>query len=491
MQEKRRHTLVLGFASQVGSRLFTMALSIFSIAILARLLTPQDFGTISVALTVVALADAVFDGAFAFSIINRKILEKGYIETAFNISLILAIVLATALLLFADSFAEIIPFPNVGEVLKLMSVTLVIKAAGMIPRNLLAREQRLVELSMSAIAAAFLGSIVVSCGLAYLGYGVWSLAWGAIATTLVETIINFRQARPALALVIDRDAARDVISNGSLYSISQILNWGVNSGTSLVAARVLGPADLGFYSRGNKLLELTTAAIGQPLMRVFLPSFARMKEDKEASRTLLVRALSTSGFVFGMIGALASVNSAAIIELLLGHQWDATIPVASILFLSLLPRCNYKITESAAFGLGAASLAVRRQAMFAVVSIGAVFMGSQWGLHGVAIGVALSIWINYLISLTIAAKLVGMTFQNTIKLHAIPLALSGVTAAVNLGMLFVFSALDVWLSRFISGILTLFVVTSILAISPSRFLSEDITRFRAKIGKRVEDRSIW
>jgi O-antigen/teichoic acid export membrane protein len=481
MGKSLRRGLAFGFASQVAGRLLVMCMSVFSTAILARLLEPKDFGTMSIALGIVALADSIFDGAFGINIVNRQEVDRNYIASTLNVSILFAALLSLALFLSADIWERIVGFHNLAIVLKVLSLTLVIKAAGMVSRNLLLRDRRLFALSTSSVTAAFIGNIVVSCGLALNGFGLWSLVWGAVVAVAVETGLNLAQARPTVRLSISRSIAREVVGTGSLYTISQILNWAMNSGSGIVSARALGPVDLGFYSRGNKLLELTTSAIGEPMMRVFFPSFARLKENRIGAREMLVRALSSSSLFFSIASVLLAVHSDLIVKILLGAKWGQTATVGQILFLSLLPRCNYKITESAAFGLGAASLAVKRQAIFAGVTLTAVAIGSRWGVMGVATGVAIGIWLNYFVSLTIAARLVGVSVWRLVSLHAAPVAFAFLLAVIDKFVIVLTVSLGVWPSQISGGLTAVIIALLVIGVAPGSILPEDVARIRNRV----------
>jgi PST family polysaccharide transporter len=489
MTQASRRTLALGFASQVASRLGIMAVSLVSTAVLARLLAPAEFGIMGVAMAVTALADAIFDGAFAINIIHKEDLSDEYVATALNVSILFAAALALALLATADLWQALMGFPKLAAVLKLMSVTLLLKAGGAVSRNILVRQRRLHALSISAMCGALTGTLGTACGMALLGFGIWSLVWGAIVSVTIETAINIAQARPHFRLSLSSATAREVLGSGSLYTASQFLNWGMNSGSSMISARMLGTIEFGLYSRGSKLLELTTSAIGQPMMRVFFPSFARARGDLAAARTMLIQALSASSFVFAIASALLAVHSRLLVGILLGSKWERTATVGQILFLSLLPRCCYKITESAAFGLGAAALAVKRQAVFAAVALCAVGIGARWGIVGVAVGAGLGIWIIYLVSLAIAAHLVNAPMWRMVSLHLAPIAFAVCVGLADKLATAAIAHVYVGAAELVSELFGLCMgLTSAMLLAlamPNTLLPQDLVRMRARLTTRM------
>lgn len=457
-----------------------MVVSVGSTAVLARLLEPSAFGLATAALGILALPSSVFDGALGIRLIQADQLDDETVSNTLSVSILMSVPVTVILILAASPLESLMGFPGLANILGVSAIALVFRSMGSVARSILIRQRRLIALSLASVCATAVGALVVSCGLALAGFGVWSIIIGAIATTTIESLVNLWQAQPFWRPKVSPRIAIGIIRPGGLYALSQILNWVSNSGTGLVTGRALGAHDLGHYSRGNKLLEIVTSAVGEPTMRVLLPSFSRLQGDTKGARALFIRAISSSSIVFSVIGFVCVVHTGAIVLALLGPAWQDTVPIAQVLFLSLVARCNYKVTESVTFGMGAARLAVSRQAIFATIALTMVLLGTQFGLIGVAVGTTCGLWLIYLTSLVFASRLVGLHCRRLLKPHLIGLLWGGLVAGADLAMLEGALALGVnfWAAHLGAGFVALASLATFIAAAPRRCMPGDFARFR-------------
>lgn len=400
-----------------ASRFAVMLISFVTTAVLARLLTPHDFGVMAVVLLVVALSTAIFEGAFGMGLTIKKEIDDDYIATTFWLSIILSGVLVAGLWLAAPWLETFFHMPHLTGLIRLTSISLIFNAAGNISYSLLRRGARFKAIATYKVGCALVGAGPISIGLALMGYGVWALAIGQVAIAVLTAVCAFFLARIPFHRGIAPGHIRHVFATSGFLTVSQILNWAALTGSNSVVGRMLGATELGLYSRGWKLLDLVTTVSAQPMAEVLFPAFARMQDDPDRASKSLNRALSAAIPFFGILTALAIAQGDFIVWVSLGPKWSGTAAIMQILFLALVPRCCYKISESVTVAFHKSRSAALRQGLYAAAMIGFSAVAAPYGPLYVAVAASLAVTIFYISSIGYAMRLVNLDVLSVLKIH--------------------------------------------------------------------------
>jgi len=209
-----------------------------------------------------------------------------------------------------------------------------------------------------------------------------------------------------------------VFATSGFLTISQILNWAALTGSNSVVGRMLGATELGLYSRGWKLLDLVTTVSAGPMSEVLFPAFAKMQDDDARASAALKNALSVAIPFFAVLSALAIAQGPFIVWVSLGTKWAGTVPVMQILFLALVPRCCYKISESVTVAFRRSGSVALRQGLYAAPMIGLSALAAPYGPVYVAVAASGAVAIFYLSSIAYAMRLVKLDLMSVLKIHA-------------------------------------------------------------------------
>ncbi|CAL1691031.1 hypothetical protein MMB232_01166 [Brevundimonas subvibrioides] len=417
----------------VGGRVLGALLGLISTAVLARLLTPADFGVIAAAFVVLSLANVIFDGAFGLNLIRKEVLRPEDIQTTLTAGLGLGVLLALALVLLSGLVQSFFDFPNLQAVLVVSSVVIPLKAVFAIATARMQRDGRFSAIALISLASQFAGYIVVAVPLSLAGAGVWALVAALVVAGLVEAVAAAVVARLSWSLQLDRATLSEIASTGFL-SLANMLNWVANTGANAVVGHTLGAASLGFYSRGWKLLDLFVHSVATPLSKVLIPAFSRLRSDAKRLEESLLDTLSVALIAYTVASVLLTLHADLIVRLALGPQWGATIPVVQILFATLVPRCAFKVTEGFAVASGRAGAAALRQGFYAVLMVGGCLVGARFGLIGVSMAAAVAISAFYLLSLAYAVRLTGVRVSRMVRMHAVCALLALILVGIDAGV---------------------------------------------------------
>ena len=408
---------VWAFTGSAGQAVLQIAATI----VLARLLTPQEFGSVAAALLVVGLAQLLTQVGVSAALVQRHDLTDDDVSAAFAFSVLIALVFATALAVGAPVLGPLVGLPADSGLLPLLAPTLLLAGIAAVPSGLLQRRLRFRPLAVVDLLAAGPATIGVSVALAIAGFGPYALAWGAVAAGAVTAVGYLALARPALRLLPPRAALaclRPMIGFGSGYSLTQLGNWGAQNADNFVVASVLGTGPLGVYSRAYNLLSQPAAVIGGAADKVLFPAMARVRDDGERLRAAYVRSASLIALIAAPASVLLYVLAPEVVRVLLGAQWGAVVLPLQVFAVVLLPRTTYKISTSLTRATGAVYRAAWRQWLYAAEVVVFCAVGARVaGVDGVAVGAAVAIVAHFLVMLHFSARVSAGLMGATLRMY--------------------------------------------------------------------------
>jgi O-antigen/teichoic acid export membrane protein len=467
------------------ARLSVLGLSFASTAVLARLLAPKDFGVMAAAMVVIALSSALFEGSFGMGLVQKLNLEDKFIAATFWTAVALSGTLFFLITATSPLVERFFGFPRLAGIITLTSATLVFKAVGSVSSALLQRQSRYQALAAASLVSYFFGYCLLTTAMAFAGYGVWSLAAGAVASGAIETAMLAYAAKPVVRFRPNMKGTMQVIRANGLFTLTQFLNWSANSGGNTIVGRSLGAEPLGVYSRAWKLLDIAVSATGTPLYRVLFPAFARLQTDLPAARRAFLRALGIAVPVFAVISAVLVIHSRALVLIALGPKWTDTVLVAQILFAAFIPRNAFKISEGLTFGFGRSRAAAFRQGVYAVMMVCGSIVGVRYGPVGVATAVSISITLFYILSLSYAMRLVATNARALLVIHIQGLLLIVFPILSEVLVLFLTAHWNFWFGQLAAGGAGLVSLAAVFFWAPHWWIGEQAVGLRREILKRM------
>ena len=255
------------------------ALSQFAVSVLlARLLTPADFGVVALALVVLGLARPIGDLGIGNAIVQRRDLTDRHVRVAFTFSVLLGVTVALVVALAAPLAAMAMRDPNVTSVLRALSLQFALGGGAVVAGALLRRRLDFRRFFIES-GSYLLGYGGVAVGLALLGFGVWSLVWGGLVQTLVSSVAQVAVVRHAARPLLARSELAELLHFGVGSAVSGTVNYIALNSDNFVVGRWLGAASLGLHSRAYALMNLpftyASASCGAALFPAFAQSAGR------------------------------------------------------------------------------------------------------------------------------------------------------------------------------------------------------------------------
>ncbi len=380
-EELRRNTLWV-LAGDAGARLATLAFGI----VLARLLTPEDFGlVVTVQILTGALAFVAAHGT-GDALVRARSMSDRDVGTVFAIQIVTCLALMGLLFLIAAPFAAWFRDARLESLLRLAAVTFLLRPFISIPDALLRRAMRFREISL-LIFTGIVAAGLASTGFAIAGMGAWGLVLGGLVGTLVRVLLAMRLARWVPRLAFDPCAARVLGLFGLKLSANEILHYLRGQTANAVVSRQLGVAPVGLYNKADSLAEIPYVMVSGSAQETLFRTLAGVRDDLERCAHLFLRSITlvsfyTLPFYVGLIWV-----AEPFIVLLYGEHWAGAALPLQILALAGLFRVVANLARAVAASHNLLGREITIQLQTWVILIVGILAGLNWGLPGVALGV--------------------------------------------------------------------------------------------------------
>ncbi len=307
-------------------------LTFISTIILARLLAPEQFGVVAIALLAIQYLDSIGDLGISEALIYQRENLTQARNVAFIISVVAGCGLAVVAYLLAPLVAGFYDEPTVMPMLQVLALTLAINGFGQTQLALLTKELRFRQKILPDLSRSLVKG-VSSIALAALGMGAWSLVWGQVLGSLAITVVLWAISTWRPRLVWDAALARTMLGYGVQVVLIQMLSVLWATADYLIVGRLLGRADLALYQQAFRLSDLLIINIAFVVGRVLFPSYTKMNHDMDRLRagfltTIRYIALVTLPFSIGI-----SAVAPDFVGLVFGAQWLGMIPALQLLAL--------------------------------------------------------------------------------------------------------------------------------------------------------------
>jgi PST family polysaccharide transporter len=350
--------------------------ALITTVVVARLLTPADFGLFALALLVVNLFEYVKDLGVNAALVQSPREWNRIAPTGLTLSVVLGVISGSAVTLCAPLAAEVVNNPDVVPLIRALAIGLVILSLSAVPaahlrRNLDFRRRIIPE---------FLGAVVktaLTIGMAATGFGVWSLVYGQLAASVVITIGYWWVGRARPKFGFDGDEARALIGFGAPLTVAGLIWFATVSVDYLVIGMRLGDTQLGLYTLAYRLPELIVVYLCIVISEVLFSALSRLQHDRSAMEAHFINVMTAVVALVVPISIGLAVTAPSLIVTLYGPAYSAAAPALSVLAI-------YALVLAASFHAGDVFKAIHRPSLLTILSVGklAILIGPIWWAAG-------------------------------------------------------------------------------------------------------------
>jgi len=365
-----------------GGTWITQAISLLVFFVLARLLTPEAFGLVALANVAIALLNVLSEQGLGDAVVQREEIEPGHLDSAFWLQVGVSLLLYTIIFVFAPTLARLFDQPEYSQVLRWLSVGLIVRAMSSTQVAILRRELHFKILAIRRTLAVVAGGIV-GIGMAAAGYGVWSLVGMQLTGAALGSIALWAAAPWRPKLRFSTRYARDLLGYG-IYAVGfGILTFLNRRSDDLLIGAFLGAVALGFYTVAYRMLQVLTDLLISIMSAVALPTFSRVQSDLPRLRRGFLQALQIAGLVALPAFCWVAVATPDVIRVF-GDKWIPATPVMRILALVGIPYTALYFNGSVFMALGRPDISLRFKIISATCNVIGFSVAVHWGILAVA-----------------------------------------------------------------------------------------------------------
>lgn len=357
--------------------------SFLAFLVLARLLAPQDYGVIALSLSILAIPSILLNEGLGDALIQRENLQDAHVNAAFWANLSLAAVFVVIAELSAGLLAAATGEALVAPTIRWLAPCLMATAASSIAANIYRRRFNYSTAALRTFIATVSGALV-GVGMAFLGFGVWSLVASQIVQQSVGLIVMWAGLRWKPQLAFSPAAFRDLYHFSSRVMMGNAVRFGTEKLDSVIIGTALGPISLGYYYMAQRLLTTINFVTISLADNVMLPALSRMQNDETRLAQTFISMIVAAAMLWVPFVAGLGLIAPHVVPLFFSHKWDPAVPVIMIICITAVSQVLSRTTSQALLAIGKPVVNVRLNLIQFAIMIGSFLIGVQFGIEGAA-----------------------------------------------------------------------------------------------------------
>lgn len=304
------------FAERCGAQLVTFIVSI----VLARLLMPEDYGTVALVTVFTSIMQVFVDSGLSTALIQKKDADDLDFSSVFYFNFVVCIILYLIMFFAAPIIASFYGMPELAPIVKVISLTIVISGVkgvqqSYVSRNMLFKRFFYATLG-GTIFSAFLG-----VAMAYAGFGVWAIVVQQLSNTIIDTLILWITVKWRPKLMFSWERLKGLLGFGWKLLCSAFLDTCYNNLRNILIGKLYSSSDLAFYNQGDKFPQLIVTNINTSIDSVLLPTMSKEQDNKEQVKSMARHSIQVSTYIMAplMIGLACCATS--VVTLILTKKW--------------------------------------------------------------------------------------------------------------------------------------------------------------------------
>ena len=382
--------------------------------VLARLLTPHEYGLIGYITILTAIFNSIVDSGFSSALIRKKDIRAIDYNTAFIFNIIISILLCAAMFLLARPISRFFNEPQLVQLVKAMSVIVVINGLAIIQRTNLTKNVDFKTQTKASLISS-ISSGIVGIGMALYGFGVWSLVGQQITRQLLNTVCLWILNKWLPRFEFSWQSFRELFNFGWKLLASGLIDTIWKQVSNMVIGKYYSTSSLGQYTRGQQFADIFSANMTSIIQRVSYPVLSSIQDERNRMKEGYRKIIKVTMFLsFVLMFGLAAI-AMPLLTVLIGKQWMEAAHYLQILCFSMCLYPLHAINLNMLQVQGRSDLFLKLEIIKKIIAIGpillGIFMGIDWMLYGwIITGV-----ISYLLNAMYSGNMIGYSIPAQVR----------------------------------------------------------------------------
>lgn len=398
------------FSERILAQLVTFIISI----VLARLLTPQDYGNIALVTVFITIANVFVVNGFGSALIQKLKVDNVDYSSVFYANIVFSCFLYLIIFIISPIVADFYDSSILCPVLRVLGLRIPIAAVNSVQQAYVSRNMMFKKFFFSTLFGTLLSG-VVGCIMAFMGYGIWSLVAQYLVNTSVDTIVLWFTVRWRPDFVFSIKRMKILFSYGWKLLLSSLLDTGYTQLTSLVIGKKYTSSDLAYYNRGQQYPQLVVININTSISSVLFPAISKCQDDLSKVKSMTRRAIKTSSYIMWPLMIGLGVVAEPLISLMLTDKWLPCVPYLQIACFTYAFWPIHTANLEALKAIGRSDIFLRLEVLKKGIGLLLLIATMNYGVMAIALSLIASTIVNSFINASPNKKLLRYSYIDQIK----------------------------------------------------------------------------
>ena len=461
------------FAERCGAQFVTFIVSI----VLARILSPKDYGTIALVMVFTTILQVFVDSGLGTALIQKKDADDLDFSSVFYFNFGVCIILYVGMFFLSPLIANFYDDELLIPIIRVISLTIIFSGIKGIQQAYVSRHMMFKRFFFSTLGgtifSAFLGIV-----LAYSGFGVWALVAQQISNTAIDTLILWLTVKWRPQKIFSLKRLIHLLSFGWKLLVSSLLDTCYNNLRNLIIGKLYSSSDLAFYNQGDKFPKVIVTNINTSIDSVLLPTMSSAQDDRERVKNMTRRAIKTSTYVMAPLMMGMTFCAEPIVHLVLTDKWLPCVPYLRIFCITYMFWPVHTANLNAINAMGRSDWFLRLEVIKKAVGMTLLLSTMWFGVMAMACSLLVSNVLSQIINSWPNRKLLNYSYLEQVKDFAL-----GILLAVFMGICVYFigyiplPTIVTFVIQIISGAAIYIALSAILKLEEFEYLTGMIKSF--------------
>lgn len=475
-QNKILINFIWRFAERCGAQLVTFVVSI----VLARILSPEDYGTIALVTVFTTILQVFVDSGLGTALIQKKDADDLDFSSVFYFNAALCLILYTGIFAAAPFIAKFYDDFVLVPIIRVISLTIVVAGLKNVQQAYVSRNMQFKRFFFSTIGGTIF-SAILGIVLANTGFGVWALVAQQLSNVTIDTLILWVTVKWRPKKMFSWSRLRGLLSYGWRLLVSALLDTGYNSLRNLIIGRVYSKSDLAFYDQGDKFPKVIVTNINTSIDSVLLPSMASEQDTPQRVKAMTRRAIKTSTYIMAPLMMGLAFCAEPIVTLMLTEKWLPCVPFLRIFCITYMFWPIHTANLNAIKAMGHSDCFLKLEIIKTAICLAVLLVSVRFGVMAIAYSALLTSVMSQIVNAWPNKKLLQYGYLEQVRDFA-----PGILLAVGMGVcVYVISFLSlptivVLAIQIILGAVIYIGASAILKLEEFKYLLEMVKSLRKK-----------
>ena len=389
-----------------------LSILIFSFSIniiLARLLSPSDYGIIGMLAVFISISEVFVNSGFGVALIQNKNRTEVDFSTAFYYNFFLSIIFYIILYFTSPIIASFYETPSLILITRVLGLSLIIGALGSLQNiKLIVEVDFKTQAKIALMSNLIAGSISII--LAFLEFGVWVLVFQSLLSTLLMTIFRVFYVRWVPLLIFSKNSFKRLFGFGSKILLITLMDVMFNNLYNIIIGKKYTAVDLGYFTRANTFIQLPATNISSILEKVTFPVLSEIQDDMSRLSNNYRKILRMAAFIIFPTMMIIFVLTEPLVIFLLTDKWIEIIPFMQILCFSYILHPINVMNVNLLKVKGKTNILVKLEVVKKVMVTAIIFITMNFGVLGLCYGIVVSTFLSFIINSVYTGRIIGFGF---------------------------------------------------------------------------------